>query len=62
MERARYHQVALAIANAEDAESRAAASALAVSYYAIEPPVETVRERMALLKHVLRTALERDAK
>jgi len=62
MERILYHQVASAIAKAEDAEGRAAASAIASSYYAIEPPVETVRERMALLKDALITALERDAK
>ena len=62
MERVLYHHVASAIADAEDDEARAAASALAASYYAIEPPIETVGERMALLKAALRAALERDGR
>ena len=62
MERIPYHLVASAIADAEDAEARAAAAALAAAYHAIQPPIETVRDRMALLKDALITALERDAK
>ena len=62
MERIPYHQVASAIADADDAEARAAASDLVSSYYAIEPPLETVRERMTLLKETLRAALARQGK
>jgi hypothetical protein len=60
MERPSYQTIATAIADAMSPEARAAASTLATNYYAIEPPLETVRQRMSLLKEALLASLERD--
>ena len=62
VERLSYVQVAAAIADANDDSARAAAAALVAAYHAIDPPLETTRERMALLKQALISALEREGK
>jgi hypothetical protein len=56
MDRLSYKLIADVIASATDAEGRFAAAELASAYYAIEPPLETTRERMVFLRKALGAA------
>ena len=61
MERPSYKRVAAAIAAANNDEERQAAAELLAQYNAVEPPLETTRERMAMLHKALVSALAAEA-